>query len=177
MTFDGKVLIQNHHSSVGFQPIQKWLRLGCITALPPAAHQLQGTARGSPQSVGLAIGPARTSCPVVLRQHHSRPAPSQGDKPFATPDGGIAPSLAFAHRHAGRPRACVHPLWRQPHRFPLSTQPERRVDVSRGHACNFVSSIIQRLHPRPLRHASHGHGPHVLQLMMMSFICSCRNKI
>ena len=50
----------------------------------PAAHQLQGTAGCSPQSVGLTIGPPRTSRLAVLRQHHRRPAPSQGDKPFAT---------------------------------------------------------------------------------------------
>ena len=130
----------------------------------PAAHQLQGTSRCSPQSVGLELGPTRTSCLAVLRQHHSRPAPSQGDKLIATPDGGITPSLAFAHQHAGRPRACVHPLWRQPRRLPLSPQPERRVDVSIGHACNFATSVIPCLHPRPLRHSSHGHGPHVLQL-------------
>jgi hypothetical protein len=61
---------------------QRSLTLGRGPA--PAAHQLQGTAGCSPQSVGLTIGPPRTSRLAVLRQHHRRPAPSQGDKPFAT---------------------------------------------------------------------------------------------
>ena len=102
----------------------------------PAAHQLQGAARCSSQSVGLAFGPPRTSSLAVLRQHHRRPAPSQGDKPFATPDGGITPSLAFAHRHAGRPRAS--PLATTPQTSPLAT--------ARAPSGRFARACVQNCH-------------------------------